>query len=114
MRTAGATEFSLDPDRLAVVGHSAGGYLTLTAGYRISAAPKALISFYGYGNLVGDWYSQPDPFYRAEYDLFTEDEAHAGVGHGEHEFITIETDPMASTTTPSQPTPPKCKRHSNE
>jgi acetyl esterase/lipase len=76
-------ELGIDPARLAVIGHSAGGYLTLTAGHRVDPAPKALIVFYGYGNLVGDWYSKPDPFYSSEYDMFTEEEAHAAVGNGE-------------------------------
>jgi len=25
--------------------------------------PCALVSFYGYGDVIGPWYSQPDPFY---------------------------------------------------
>jgi acetyl esterase/lipase len=93
VRTTGANEFNLDPERLAVIGHSAGGYLTLTTGHRISPAPKALISYYGYGNLVGDWYSQPDPFYSNEYDLFTEEQAHAAVGNGDQEVTDGSQDP---------------------
>lgn len=53
----------LDPDRIAVVGHSAGGYLTLMAGSCLRPRPKALVSFYGYGDIVGEWYSRPDPHY---------------------------------------------------
>jgi acetyl esterase/lipase len=53
----------IDTNRVAVIGHSAGGYLTLMAGCRVRPRPKALVSFYGYGDLVGDWYSKPDPFY---------------------------------------------------
>jgi len=52
-----------DPERVAVVGHSAGGYLTLMAGCCVAPRPKALVSFYGYGDLVADWYRKPDPFY---------------------------------------------------
>ena len=55
--------FHLDSDRIAVVGHSAGGYLTLMAGFCVSPRPRALVSFYGYGDIAGDWYSKPDPFY---------------------------------------------------
>jgi acetyl esterase/lipase len=66
MRTTGPGEFGIDPDRIAVVGHSAGGYLTLTCGYRLRPAPRALVSFYGYGDIAGDWYSKPDPFYSRE------------------------------------------------
>jgi acetyl esterase/lipase len=58
--------FNVDPDRLAVVGHSAGGYLTLMAGFRFLPRPRVLVSFYGYGDILGDWYSLPDPHYNLE------------------------------------------------
>ena len=66
LRHEGPALFRIDPDRVAVVGHSAGGYLTLMAGFRFQPRPKALVSFYGYGDIVGDWYSRPDPFYLRE------------------------------------------------
>lgn len=53
--------FSADTSRIAVMGASAGGYLTLTAGFRTKPRPSALVSLYGYGDLVGDWYSKPSP-----------------------------------------------------
>jgi acetyl esterase/lipase len=62
LRKEGSRE-GLDADRVAVVGHSAGGYLTLMAGCRFSPKPAALVSFYGYGDIAGDWYSRPDPYY---------------------------------------------------
>lgn len=55
--------FNVDPARIGVIGHSAGGYLTLMAGFRAKPTPKALISFYGYGDISGPWYSEPDSFY---------------------------------------------------
>lgn len=63
VREEGPALFSIDPDRLAVVGNSAGGYLTLMTGFCVTPAPKAIVSIYGYGDIIGPWYSQPDPFY---------------------------------------------------
>lgn len=62
VREQGPKLFNIDPHRLGVVGHSAGGYLTLMSG-NFSPRPCALVSFYGYGDLIGAWYSKPDPFY---------------------------------------------------
>jgi acetyl esterase/lipase len=65
--------FALDGGRVAVVGHSAGGYLTLMAGYCVQPRPKALVSFYGYGDIAGEWYSRPDSFYRRQPIVSVED-----------------------------------------
>jgi acetyl esterase/lipase len=69
----GPSRFNIDPARIAVIGHSAGGYLTLMAGLRAGPVPKALVSFYGYGDITGPWYSAPDSFYnqrpRVEKDI---------------------------------------------
>jgi acetyl esterase/lipase len=61
LRTDGPNLFGVDPNRIAVVGSSAGGYLTLTSGFRVTPRPRVLVSFFGYGDLVGAWYSQPSP-----------------------------------------------------
>ena len=58
--------FAIDPDRIAVVGHSAGGYLAQMAGFCVNPPPKAIVSFYGYGDIIGPWYSQPDPYYSSQ------------------------------------------------
>ena len=63
VRDEAASTFSMDADRLAVVGHSAGGYLALMVGFCVEPRPKAIVAFYGYGDIVGDWYAKPDPFY---------------------------------------------------
>lgn len=47
---------------IAAVGHSAGGYLALLAGAR-EPKLKAVVSFYGYGDLRADWSTQPSPYY---------------------------------------------------
>jgi acetyl esterase/lipase len=56
--------FQGDASRMAIAGGSAGGYLTLTAGFRAKPRPAALVSFWGYGDLVGAWYSEPSPHAR--------------------------------------------------
>jgi acetyl esterase/lipase len=53
--------FQADAKHIGVVGGSAGGYLTLTMGFRAKPRPQALVSLWGYGDLVGAWYSQPSP-----------------------------------------------------
>ncbi|MEZ4860167.1 MAG: alpha/beta hydrolase [Caldilineaceae bacterium] len=74
VREQGPGRFGIDPTRLAVVGHSAGGYLTLMAGCCVTPQPQALVALYGYGDIVGDWYSKPDPFY-CQQPLVTEAES---------------------------------------
>jgi acetyl esterase/lipase len=75
----GPTLFNIDPSRIAVIGPSAGGYLTLLMGHRVMPRPRALVSFYGYGDIVGDWYSCPDPYYSMQPRV-SEAEARCVVG----------------------------------
>jgi len=79
IRSKGPGLFHINPDRIAVVGHSAGGYLTLTTGYRFRPGPRALVSFYGYGDITGAWYSRPDPFYTKE-PAVSREKAYQAVG----------------------------------
>src|SRR5262245_7342862 len=51
IRHNGPRLFNIDPTRIAVAGGSAGGYLTLTSGFRVRPRPVALLSLYGYGDL---------------------------------------------------------------
>lgn len=62
VRGAGAARFGFDPNRTAVMGGSAGGYLSLMSG-TFAQKPKAIVSFYGYGDILGAWYTTPSPFY---------------------------------------------------
>jgi len=57
---------SIDPRRIAVVGHSAGAYLALMCGVVLRPAPSAIVSYYGYGDILGGWYSRPDSFFLAQ------------------------------------------------
>lgn len=74
-------EFGLDPTHLGVVGHSAGGYLALMSAFSVRPSPSAVVSFYGYGDIVGPWYSKPSPFYCKEPPV-SEPEAFGAVGQG--------------------------------
>jgi acetyl esterase/lipase len=71
--------FGIDPTRVAIAGMSAGGYLTLTAGFRLKPAPEALVSFYGYGDITGAWYTQPSAFYRERYGLVSREQGYKAV-----------------------------------
>ncbi len=73
--------FHADISKIAVLGGSAGGYLTLTAGFRAKPRPAALVAFWGYGDLVGDWYSKPSDYYRQE-PMVDEKDALSGFGDG--------------------------------
>ncbi len=78
VKNQGPGLFNIDPDCIAVIGHSAGGYLTLMTGFSVHPRPKALISFYGYGDIVGEWCSSPDPHYNKE-PIVSEKMARQGV-----------------------------------
>jgi len=79
IREKGPELFHIDPKRVAVMGGSAGGYLTLAAGFRVNPRPTALVSFWGYGDIAGPWYSRPDPFY-SKMPLVPKEEAYKAVG----------------------------------
>jgi acetyl esterase/lipase len=79
VRMKGPDLFQIDPGRIAVVGHSAGGYLALMAGFCVNPRPRAVVSFYGYGDIAAGWYARPDPFYSQE-PAVPRDEAYRAVG----------------------------------
>ncbi len=75
IRNQGPALFRADPERVVVLGSSAGGYLTLATGYRVEPRPLALVSFWGYGDLIGPWYSTPSPHERHHRVVMTREEA---------------------------------------
>jgi acetyl esterase/lipase len=82
VREKGPVLYKIDPKRVAVVGHSAGGYLTLMTGFVVEPRPQALVAFYGYGDIDGAWYARPDPFYRKQ-PLVSREDALKAVGDKE-------------------------------
>lgn len=62
VRDEGAGLYGFDAKRIAVSGKSAGGYLALLSG-TFSNKPKAIVSYYGYGDILGAWYSSPSAHY---------------------------------------------------
>ena len=51
----------------------------MCTGFLVEPRPVALVSFWGYGDIAGDWYARPDEFYRQQ-PLVAETEARAAVG----------------------------------
>ncbi|WP_217587203.1 alpha/beta hydrolase [Lentibacillus saliphilus] len=54
----GHKHMNFNTEKVAVIGSSAGAYLALMTG-TFPVKPKAIVSFYGYGDILGDWYLQP-------------------------------------------------------
>ncbi|WP_144511488.1 alpha/beta hydrolase [Bacillus sp. FJAT-22090] len=63
LKDEGIKQFDYNPEKIAVVGGSAGGYLALLSG-TFDLKPQAIVSFYGYGDITGDWASKPSPHYK--------------------------------------------------
>jgi acetyl esterase/lipase len=81
LRGQGRELLRIDQDRMVVAGGSAGGYLTLTSGFRVKPRPTALVAYWGYGDVDGPWYTQPSDFYR-KMPLVAKEEAYQAV-HGD-------------------------------
>lgn len=79
IREKGPDLFQADPTRVAAAGGSAGGYLSLTAGYRVEPPLSAVVSLWGYGELIGPWYSAPSPHPRHHRAKIAADNAWAQV-----------------------------------
>jgi acetyl esterase/lipase len=80
LRGAGAKQCHLDAGRVVVTGGSAGGYLTLMTGVAVRPRPTALVAYWGYGDVDGEWYTTPSEFYRKQVPLIDKAEAYRGVG----------------------------------
>jgi len=71
--------FGADPSRLVVAGASAGGYLALMSGIAKEHRPTAIVSYWGFGDIDGDWTTKPNDAYR-KGKLIDKEVAWSGVG----------------------------------
>lgn len=76
----GARQFHLDPRHLVVAGDSAGGYLTMMTGFCVDPHPTALVSYWGFGDIDGEWQTKPSENYRNPGPLISEERARSVVG----------------------------------
>lgn len=75
IRSDKAEEYFFDTNRIAVTGGSAGGYLTLMSGFRAESPPQALVAFWGYGDLIGEWLTTPSPHPAHNWKKFSREDA---------------------------------------
>jgi len=80
IRDKGPQLFHASPDKIVVTGGSAGGYLTMMTGICVQPPPRALVAYWGYGDVDGDWYTKPSSFYREKTPLVDKDVALQAVG----------------------------------
>jgi acetyl esterase/lipase len=80
IRGPGAQAAGLEARKLVVAGGSAGGYLTLMSGIMVEPRPLALVSYWGYGDVDGEWYTTPSKFYLETRPIVLREDALKGVG----------------------------------
>ncbi len=82
VRQDGPGLFGADPERLAVAGASAGGYMALLAGFRVTPRPTVIASFWGYGAADAPFDAEPSEHYRTTAQLVSREYALSLVGKG--------------------------------
>jgi acetyl esterase/lipase len=80
LRDQGPGLLHIDAGRMVVAGGSAGGYLTMLAGTRIKPRPRALVAYWGYGDVDGAWYTQPSEYYLDNAERVNRETAYEAVG----------------------------------
>ena len=79
VRESGPELFHADASRIVVAGASAGGYLALMSGVVSDPPPLAIVSYWGFGDVDGEWTTKPSEAYR-KGKLIAKEDAWAGVG----------------------------------
>ena len=79
IRTSGPQLFNAHPNKLVVGGGSAGGYLAMMGGFVVDPPPTALISFWGFGDIDGEWTTAPNEAF-LKGGLISDEDAWALVG----------------------------------
>jgi acetyl esterase/lipase len=79
LRESGAA-IGIDPERIALAGASSGAYLALIGGYALEPKPRAIGSFWGFGDITAPWEAEPSAHYRSTYPVATRERALASVG----------------------------------
>ena len=79
VRKFGPEKFGADASKMVVAGASAGGYLTMMSGFVIEPPPTALVAYWGFGDIDGDWTNTPNENYR-KGKLVSKEDAWKGVG----------------------------------
>lgn len=77
IRQEGPERFHADPSRMVVAGASAGGYLALMSGIG-PEPPVAIVSYWGFGDVDGEWTTTPNASY-SRGKLISKEAAWAGV-----------------------------------
>ena len=81
IRNDGPKLFQSDPGKLAVIGASAGGYLAMmSAVLPETEPPNAIVSCWGYGDILGNWCTKPNSKYGGQKPGPTREEAFAKIG----------------------------------
>lgn len=80
IRNEGKQLFQADSSKIVVAGESAGGYLALMMGVLVVPAPNALVSYWGYGDILGPWYLKPSKYYENHVARIPKERAYGAVG----------------------------------
>lgn len=74
--------FHADTQKIVVAGGSAGGFLSMLAGVIVQPRPTALVAYWGYGDIDGQWATHQSEFYRTQTPLVDPQEANSAVHRG--------------------------------